>query len=373
MQAGRDVTLTVEQHVHRAAWPTGLWFTAAAALIGGLVAAGALLVLRSGALGREVPAWTVPAAVVLAAAALALLRRPRRTARPSRAFLVTSAFSQKYWVAELLQRLHGVLDRNGVDLVLKVPDRDYDAAAQAHHLRRLLATRRDYLGGFVVATEVHRLRPDLVEFCAEVALPVVFTDIEPFDDPADYPDNAAFVGYLSTDIGALAGRWLVERLRGVPGPHVLVVASREHADRQARCAEVLREALPDVLVVVDDSCAFTRARAHDAVLAHVRSLDARSGRLDAVFCTNDEMALGAVDALRAAGSRAAADAVVIGVDGVLDALALVDDGAGPLRATVVQDAHRLAESAFHVLERMHDGRAVPKRTVLDPYIHRGRG
>ncbi|MFD7660704.1 sugar ABC transporter substrate-binding protein [Actinosynnema sp. NPDC059797] len=317
VQAGRDVTLTVEQHVHRAAWPTGLWFTAVAALIGGLVAAGALLVLRSGALGREVPAWTVPAAVVPAAV---------------------------------------------------VP-----VAAQVHHLRRLLATRRDYLGGFVVATEVHRLRPDLVEFCAEVALPVVFTDIEPFDDPADYPDNAAFVGYLGTDIGALAGRWLVERLRGVPGPHVLVVASREHADRQARCAEVLREALPDVLVVVDDSCAFTRSRAHDAVLAHVRSLDARSGRLDAVFCTNDEMALGAVDALRAAGSRAAADAVVIGVDGVLDALALIDAGAGPLRATVVQDAHRLAESAFHVLERMHDGRAVPKRTVLDPYIHRGRG
>ncbi|GAA1305773.1 sugar ABC transporter substrate-binding protein [Saccharothrix xinjiangensis] len=323
VQAGRDVTLTVEQHVHRVARPTGPWLTAAVALVGGLVAAGVLLVLRSGAPGREVPAWTVPVAAAMAfAAALPLLRR-RRTARSSRAFLVTSAFSQKHWIAELLQRLHGVLD--------------------------------------------------LAEFCAELALPIVFTDIEPFDDAAAYPDNAAFVGYLSSDIGVLAGRWLVEHLRGVPGPHVLVVASREHADRQAHCARVLREALPDVRVVVDDSCAFTRSRAHDAVLAHVRRLNARRDRLDAVFCTNDEMALGAVDALRAAGSRTATDAVVIGVDGVVDAVALIDAGTGPLCATVVQDAHRLAESAFHVLERMHHGRAVPKRTVLDPYIHRGKG
>ncbi|QFZ24327.1 sugar ABC transporter substrate-binding protein [Saccharothrix syringae] len=338
---------------------------------GGVLVTGALVLLRAGVLTRAVPAWTAVVAVALGAAPALLLRRSRRGRRTRQVFLITSAFRQKYWVADFLQRLHGVLDRSGVDLVLKVPARDYDAAAQAHHLRRVLASADRYAGGFVVATEVHRMQADLVEFCAELGLPVVFTDIEPFDDVDRYPDNAAFVGYLSHEIGALAGRWLVSRLQrwGVARPHVLVVASREHADRQARCAEVVRETWPDARLVIQDDCAFSRSRAYDAVLAEVRRVAARGDRLDAVFCTNDEMALGAVDALRVANSPATGEAVVIGVDGVLEARALIDAGTSPLRATVVQDSHRLAESAAHVLERMCKGRAVARRTVLEPEVH----
>ncbi|MBY8854006.1 hypothetical protein K7G98_39565, partial [Saccharothrix sp. MB29] len=57
------------------------------------------------------------------------------------------------------------------------------------------------------------------------------------------------------------------------------------------------------------------------------------------------------------------------MDGVPEVLALIDSGAGPLRATVVQDSHRLAESANHVLTRMRHGRATAKRTVLRPEVH----
>ncbi|MEJ2857697.1 MULTISPECIES: substrate-binding domain-containing protein [unclassified Saccharothrix] len=98
-------------------------------------------------------------------------------------------------------------------------------------------------------------------------------------------------------------------------------------------------------------------------------LDKKHGRLDAIFCTNDEMALGAVDALRATTSPASAATVVIGVDGVPEARTLIGAGTSPLRATVVQDAHHLAENAVHVLERMHNDRHVPKRTVLRPEVY----
>ncbi|MGM1059885.1 sugar ABC transporter substrate-binding protein [Saccharothrix sp. Mg75] len=295
----------------------------------------------------------------------------RRGRRPRRAFLITSAFDQKYWVAEFVQRLHGVLDRGGIDLVLKVPDRDYDSAAQAHHLRRVLARRQDYLGGFVAATEVHRLQPDLVAFCAELARPVVFMDIEPFDENR-YPRGSAFVGYLSSDIGALAGRWLVGWLERSGRPaHVLVVASREHRARQVWCAQVLRAGLAGVSIEVNDRCAFQRVRAFDAVRAHVRELDGRTA-LDAVFCTNDEMALGAVDALRATPSPSTGGTVVVGVDGIAEARTLVDRGTSPLRATVVQDSHRLAQSAVHALVKLHEGREQVTRTILHPEVRETR-
>ncbi len=298
--------------------------------------------------------------------------RIRSRETTNRVFLVMSTFSRKYWVLEFVRHLHHALDRRNLDLVLKVPDRDHDAAALAHDLRRVLTTRRGYLGGFVWPTELGRLRPQLAEFCAELALPVVFTDMEPFADEHEYPVDTAFVGYSSADLGDAAGRWLVNHLRarGVRRPRVLVVASHEHPDRQIRCAERLRTAFEDATITIDDTCDFRRTRAHDAVQARIRDWEAHQVSLDAVFCTSDDMALGAVDAIRGTPARATADTVVVGVDGIPEARDLIAAGS-PLRATVVQDSHRLAESAVEVLQRLVEGRRTGTRTILKPEVLHG--
>jgi ribose transport system substrate-binding protein len=287
--------------------------------------------------------------------------------RSKRAFLVTSAFSQKYFVALFVQRLHSALDRNSIDMVLKVPDRDYDASAQSHHLSRILDRRHDYLGGIIVVSEVHRLRDDLITFCRKSRLPVVFTDLEPFGNEYEYPENTTFIGYDTGELGELAGKWLAKRLRGKGRPHVLIIASCEHSARQRCCEQVLRSELPDVVITIDDRCAFMRSRAYDAVRAHIRHLDPGQ-RLDAIFCTNDEMALGAVDALSPPAPATQAT-LVIGIDGVLEAKALINTAESPLRATVVQDTHRLAVSIVDILEKMRRGRSVPKRTILNAEVY----
>lgn len=116
-----------------------------------------------------------------------------------------------------------------------------------------------------------------------------------------------------------------------------------------------------------DRCAFIRSRAYDTVRAHIRQL-APGQRLDAIFCTNDEMALGAVDALLSP-SPATEATLVVGVDGVQEAKALIDTAQSPLRATVVQDSHRLACAAVDLLEKMQRNRPVPKRTILSCEIY----
>ncbi|WP_237773976.1 sugar ABC transporter substrate-binding protein [Actinosynnema sp. ALI-1.44] len=292
--------------------------------------------------------------------AMMLIRRTRNRSR--RAFLITSAFGQKYYVADFVLRAQSALDSEGIDLVLKVPDRDYDASAQSHHLGRLLDRRREYVGGIIFAGEVHRLRDDLVTFCRGSRLPVVFTDIEPFDKVADYPPNSAYIGYDTGELGEQAGQWLARHLRGKRQPRVLIVASLEHSTRQERCEKILRRELPDVMITTEDRCGFVRSRACDAVRAHVRQMDPHEC-LDAIFCTNDEMALGAVDAL-STPSSVTRNTVVVGIDGVLEAKALIDTTGSPLRATVVQDTHRLAGCVVDLLIKMHRGRTVPTRTIL---------
>jgi ribose transport system substrate-binding protein len=247
-------------------------------------------------------------------------------------------------------------------MVLKVPDRDYDADAQIHNLNRLAARRRQYLGGIVIASEMNRIRDDLAAFCRNTKLPVVFIDLEPFERPEDYPENSVFVGYDTGELGKMAGQWLVRRLRDVDDPHVLIVASRDHSARQQRCEQALRAVWPDMNITVDDRCGFSRSRARDVVRSHLRDLGSGK-RLDAIFCTNDEMALGAVDALTPRSS-ATRTTVVIGVDGTVEARALIDSGLSPLRATVVQDAHRLANSVVGVLLKMRQGRAVGRPPPL---------
>lgn len=357
VQAGHDAVVTVEHHVHH----RGASALSVRALLISLVCVAELVLAP---LGRAF-VWVVPCTVV--PVALFLLWQLRGRSSTRRIFLVMSTFTQKYWVLDFLQRLHRSLDRKGLDLVLKVPDRDHDASALAHDLRRVLTARSGYLGGLIWPTELGRSRPDLVEFCAELALPVVFTDMEPFENESDYPENTAFVGYRAADLGEAAGRWLVGHLRrcGARRPRVLIVASHEHRDRQNRCADLLRAEFSEIEITVDNTCDFRRSRAHDAVQAHIRS---SMTPLDAVFCTSDDMALGAVDAIRANPSQNTTDTVVVGVDGIPEVLNLITAAASPLRATAVQDTHRLAESAVEVLQKMLERRRTAKRTFLKPEV-----
>ncbi|HEU5161304.1 MAG TPA: sugar ABC transporter substrate-binding protein [Streptosporangiaceae bacterium] len=344
-------------------------FTLVTSVASGLVVSVILKAFSGGIADGVVLMWFTLAAG--GAAAVAFVARSvflGARKRSARVFLMTSAFSQKYYVAALVQRLHSLLDRDGIDLVLKVPDRDYDASAQSHHLRRLLDRRHDYIGGIIVAAEVHRLRDDLIAFCRNSRLPVVFTDIEPFDTEDQYPKNTAYIGFDTGELGDLGGRWLAKTLQGTERPNVLIIASREHNARQQRCEQALRAALPDVNITINDGCAFIRSRAHDAVRAHIRRL-APGQRLDAIFCTNDEMALGAVDALSSLPDHASQDTIVVGIDGVQETRALIDNAQSPLRATVVQDADRLASGVVDLLEKMHRNRLVAKRTILSAEIH----
>ncbi len=61
--------------------------------------------------------------------------------------------------------------------------------------------------------------------------------------------------------------------------------------------------------------------------------------------------------------------MVIGVDGIVEARALIDSGQSPLRATVVQDTDRLTGNVVDLLLKMRRGEKVKKRTILPGEIY----
>lgn len=348
-------------------------FAVATSVFSGLCVALVVASFKTDLLNGTVPSWTVVvlAATALVSVGLAWVQPWRRGIR--RSFLLVSAFSQHHWIGEVVHNIHRALYRRGRDVVLKIPDRDYVGACVVHHLRHIQARPSEYAGGFVIPAEVNLIRSDLVDFCREVRQPVVFMDVEPFDDERDYPENAAFVGYDPRGIGEVAANWVVDHLTIAdrPDPVVLVIGDREQCRRQQRFVEVLKARIPRARVVVDEDGQAARLRAGAIARRHLDQLRIAGQQASVIFCTNDEMALGVVDALLTTGSADAAKIPVVGVNGSPEARALIDTGNSPFRATVVQDPYRAAEIAVDLLEKMLGGDKVTKRHSLRPEIYTG--
>jgi ribose transport system substrate-binding protein len=308
--------------------------------------------------GLAVTGW------VLSASSLLLWIRSREPS-PKRIFLIVAAFTQKQWVAELIRDLHNNLERRGYDLVLKIPDRDYSGADQARLLEAILRRRHEYAGGLIMVNEADGIREVLARFCGKAGMPVVFVDAEPFETEEAYPPGTAFVGYDDGKLGEAAARWVTGYFfrKHIKRPAVLVINGGFYHRREEKFRESLGSQLQGVQIL-DDCAGFDRGQAREVTRTHLRRLAASGRKLDAVFCTNDEMALGVVDALLSTEAVLAKETAVVGVDGTPQARALIEAWAGPLRATVVQDSYKVAETAVTLLERMSRKEAVPVRTRL---------
>jgi ribose transport system substrate-binding protein len=319
----------------------------------------------------SVPLWSLlgVAGVLLVLLFSVLLRWNRRGRRMKRIFLVISAFDQKHYLAELIRNLHGVLELRGYALELKIPHRDYSVVSQLRCLQQVLDHRGDYAGGFIIpvtSLQADRMQSGLMSFCEKLAVPVVFLDDEPFENELHYPNNTAFVGYSAIEIGESAATWAAECLLSgqTSCPTVLVIGGDAQYRRQQRFKEHLAAELSPVRII-EDSAAFDRFRARDVTRKQLKNAQLNGHHLDLIFCTNDEMALGVVDALPFGNPQTAYETIVVGVDGTPQARALIEAGPSPLRATIVQDSYKVAETGVDLLDRMIRKEQVPTRTLLN--------
>lgn len=339
-------------------------FAVVASTVSGLLVA--LLTAAAGKAFRSSMSWHVLLPWLFlpgwALAAMSLiLRAHRRERRPGRVFFIVAAFTHKHWVPQLIRDLHENLERRGYDMVLKIPDRDYSGASQIRLLDGILSRRHEYAGGFIMVNEADAIRADLAAFCGKAGMPVVFIDAEPFDSESAYPAGTAFVGCDDGQIGATAGRWVARYLRRarIRRPAVLVISGGHYRQREQMFQETLESEIPGAQFV--STCGkFDRVQACEVARTELQRLHADGRKLHAVFCANDEMALGVADALQFSDIPWALDTVVAGVDGTPDARALIQAGPSPFRATVVQDSYKVAEAAAGSMERM-----VRKQPVLN--------
>ena len=107
------------------------------------------------------------------------------------------------------------------------------------------------------------------------------------------------------------------------------------------------ERRPDIQLVDSRPGDYSREKAKSIVEEWAQNY----AQIDAVVCANDEMALGALAALKEA--HRSRGCIISGIDATPDALAAIESG--EMRQTIKQDAQRQANGAYQIIEALARG------------------
>jgi len=194
---------------------------------------------------------------------------------------------------------------------------------------------------------------------AEAGIPLVFVNNAP-SNVDSLPDKQAFVGSNEEQAGTLETETVCKMLGG-KGKAVIIQGQLGTTGQRGRTKathDVLASDACKGIEVVDEQTAnWMRTPSLDLVSNWLSA-----GReFDAVISNNDEMALGAIQALKAAGKPM--DQVVVGgVDATADALAAMQ--AGDLDVTVFQNAKGQGVGAIDTVLKIARGETVEKKTYI---------
>ncbi len=190
-------------------------------------------------------------------------------------------------------------------------------------------------------------------------IPVILSDR--MVDVTDETLYASFIGSDTIEEGRNAGKWLVKKTGGKAMIAELVgtPGSAPANDRKAGFEEVIKDH-PGMKIIKSQTGEFTRAKGKEVMEAFLKS--AERDQITVLYAHNDDMALGAIQAIEEAGKKPGEDIIIISVDGVKAAFeAMV---AGKLNCTVECNP-LIGPQLFDLIEKAAAGEAIPKRVIVE--------
>jgi len=238
-------------------------------------------------------------------------------------------------------------ERLGIDLKLAVGVQDEQIAA----IRDFIAQGVD---GILLAPQTRSGWDEVLQEAKNAGIPVVL-----LDRGVDAPESL-WVTQISSDFvfeGREAGKWVAEKLGGKG--KVAELFGDPAADpailRNEGFMEVI-DTYPDIEVVASQTGEWSRDKGKQVVEAWL----AADMEFDVIYAHNDGMALGAVDALKAAGMNPGDDVMIIGIDAIKAAFEAI--GRGDMNATV-ECSPLLGPLGFEALTKAINGEPVDKYII----------
>lgn len=283
--------------------------------------------------------------VTIAAASLIAACNRGDATKPTIA-LVVKTLNNPFFV-EMEKGARAAADSLGITLVVQAPERETDVEKQMAIVENLIQTNVAALA--LVPNGARELVPAIVK-ANQANIPVVIVDSRVDTTALQSAGGtiATFIGSDNVDGGRLAGRFIAEKLSGQGQVAVLEgIPGHESGDSRLRG---FREALashPGLRIVSSQTANGERDQGFNVAQ---NMLLANPG-VSAIFACNDVMALGAVEAIAAAGKEG--KIVVVGFDAQDDARKAIE--AGRMAATIAQSPAAMGRlavvSAFKLLKK----------------------
>lgn len=207
-------------------------------------------------------------------------------------------------------------EENGFELVFNAADNKIEAQIAA--VRSFINQGVDAI---VIAPIVEDGWDDVLTEAKEAGIPVILEDrtVTASDDL-----YAAWVGLDFRNEGVMAGEWAAETFGDTPTNLVVLEGTTGSAPANDR-AEGFAEAIEGTGITTLDSQTgnFTRAEGKTVMEGFLQKY---GDTIDLVYAHNDDMALGAIDAIEAAGLVPGTDIQIVSIDAVKDGMLALIDG-----------------------------------------------
>lgn len=209
--------------------------------------------------------------------------------------------------------------------------------------------------------------------CADAKIPVVFINREPDvteeERWAEEGIQATYVGADARQSGTFQGEIVLDLDNGgdINGDgkvgYVMVQGDMENVDAQYRTEfsiKALEDAGTKVEKVDEQRGDWDQAKGQEIV---ANALTANGDAVEVVFCNNDAMALGALQAIESAGKVVGKDIYLLGVDALTEAIQNIQQG--KMTGTVFNDHIGQSHKAADVAAQMLSGEKVDSTYMVD--------
>jgi ribose transport system substrate-binding protein len=293
--------------------------------------------------------------IALIAATGACDRGTSRSDGRPRVALVLKTLNSPFFI-EMQRGAEEAARRLNVDLVVQAAEREVDVERQMQIVENLIQTR---VGALALTPSGSREVVPAVAKANAARIPVIIVDTRL--DPRAAADagvqTASFVGSDNVRGGQLIGEYLVKAsggrskvaiLEGIPG--------HETGDSRIKGFRDAIRNSPGITVVASQTANWEREQG----FAVFQNIMQAHRDLDTVFACNDMMALGASEAIAAAGRSG--QIRVLGFDAVQDARRAL--AAGTMEATVAQYPEEMGRVAIETAVKVLQGATVPADIVV---------
>jgi ribose transport system substrate-binding protein len=269
--------------------------------------------------------------------------------------LVLKTLNSPFFI-EMQRGAQEAADRLGVALVVQAAEREVDVERQMQIVENLIQSRASALA--LTPSGSREVVPAIGKANA-AGIPVVIVDTR-LDSKAVSDagvQTASFVGSDNYRGGQLIGEYLVKASGGTAAVAVLEgIPGHETGDSRIRGFRDAIAGTPGVRIAASQTANWEREQGFTVFQNMLQAHPA----IDTVFACNDMMALGAIEAIAAAGRTGKIR--VLGFDAVDDARrALV---AGTMEATVAQFPDEMGRIAIETAMKALNGEAVPPEVVV---------